>query len=72
MRRSMMNHQRKKRSVMAKFISVTAIYILVVLLGIGVMMFGWGLKPQSWWWIIGGGVIGRLVIMIMEVVVRSE
>jgi hypothetical protein len=25
-------------------------------LSVCVMMFGWGLQPKSWWWIIGVGI----------------
>lgn len=31
---------------------------LHVLLSLGVMVYGYGVQPRSWWWIIGGGVIG--------------
>jgi len=57
---------------MAKFIAVTAVWMLMVLLGIGVMMFGWGLEPQSWWWIIGGGVAGRIAIATMEALAKAD
>ncbi len=57
---------------MVKFIAITAIYALAVLVGIGVMVFGWGLQPKSWWWIIGGGVFGRMVIECMNAIVKAE
>ncbi len=31
---------------------------LHVLLQVGVMIYGWGLQPKSWWWIAGGGIVG--------------
>ena len=30
-----------------------------------VMINGWGLEPQSWWWIIGVGVIGHMTIQLV-------
>jgi hypothetical protein len=30
-------------------------------LGILVMIFGWGLQPVSWGWIIGGGIGGTFL-----------
>ena len=40
--------------------------LIFIILTIGVMIFGWGLEPRSWWWIIGGGVFGKLLICILE------
>ena len=37
-------------------------YIIIsVALGILVMIYGWGLEPASWWWILGVGIVGRLL-----------
>lgn len=33
---------------------------LCIVLGVLVMIKGWGLEPVSWWWIIGVGVFGRI------------
>ena len=30
--------------------------VFVFIMGILIMMFGWGLEPVSWGWIIGGGL----------------
>lgn len=46
--------------------------ILVILLGIGVLMYGWGLEPKSWWWIIGGGVGLRFLILVMEAAAKVD
>jgi membrane protein YdbS with pleckstrin-like domain len=51
-----------------KFIVVTFGFILMMIVSISVMVYGWGLEPQSWWWIIGGGIFIRLIIAIMELV----
>ena len=46
--------------------------ILGILLGIGILMYGWGLEPKSWWWIIGGGVGLRLLLLSMEAVGKMD
>jgi hypothetical protein len=33
---------------------------LSILLTILVMIYGWGLTPKSWWWIIGIGFFGQV------------
>ncbi len=34
---------------------------LAIVLSILVMIHGWGLQPQSWWWIVGVGVGGQIL-----------
>ena len=36
---------------------------LLITLSILVMMKGWGLEPQSWWWIIGVGFFGNAMAL---------
>jgi hypothetical protein len=38
----------------SKLLSYMFLLCVMVGLSVLVMMYGWGLKPQSWWWIIGG------------------
>jgi len=43
-----------------EFVRAFAALILVLtalVVGIAVMICGWGLTPQSWWWIIGGSFV---------------
>ena len=40
--------------------------IIGISLSITVMIYGWGLEPKSWWWIIGGGIFLRILVGIME------
>lgn len=28
--------------------------VLICALSIAIMIYGWGLTPENWWWIIGG------------------
>jgi hypothetical protein len=37
----------------------------VVVLQILVFVFGWGLTPRSWWWILGVGVGGGVVLKVL-------
>jgi hypothetical protein len=48
-----------------KLVGATIFYVLAWVLNICVLMFGWGLAPVSWPWIIIGGVIGNFMVAIM-------
>ena len=47
---------------MMKFLSYLFLLTISVGLNIAVMMYGWGLHPRSWWWIIGVGIVANTVI----------
>ena len=51
---------------MDKFIAGLALFICAVGISILVMIYGWGLTPLSWWWIIGGGVGVKILIELMN------
>ena len=36
-------------------------YIVVMIIGVCIMIYGWGLTPLNWWWIIGGMVIATMI-----------
>jgi len=57
---------------MNKFIAVMSLWTLTMLLGIGVMIYGWGLEPQSWWWIVGGGIFARAIVEFMSIVSKES
>ena len=57
---------------MQQFFAGLFVYCLCIALGIGIMIYGWGLTPISWWWIIGGGAIGRLLIEIMSTMSKQD
>ena len=38
---------------------------LSVTLSILVMIHGWGLEPQSYWWIIGVGFFGQILAQLI-------
>ena len=48
-----------------KIMSQLFLVSIAFALQVAVMMFGWGLHPQSWWWIIGGGVFGTTIIRVL-------
>ena len=47
-------------------------FVLTIIISIAVMMYGWGLEPKSWWWIIGGGVGLRLLVSALEMIAKNE
>jgi len=49
----------------ARFIARVAIMCFAVWMSVLVMQNGWGLKPLSWWWIIGVGIGAQLLAMVM-------
>ncbi len=48
-----------------KFTVVLFGIVLTVLLTILVMIYGWGLTPKSWWWIIGIGFFGQILAQLI-------
>lgn len=57
---------------MAKFIATLAVLAALVGLSVLVMMYGWGLQPKSWWWIVGGGVFGNVFLKVIGDKVMSS
>ena len=58
---------------MNKFIALLFVVSVAVGLQVAVMIFGWGLSPKSWWWIIGIGLFGQAFMkMIGDKVLKSE
>ena len=53
-------------------LSVLFVASLAIALQILVMIYGWGLEPRSWLWIIGGGVFGVTVLRGLLAVVEKE
>lgn len=38
------------------------VFPVTVAIGIMVMIYGWGIEPNSWWW-IGGGGLAQLALL---------
>lgn len=47
-------------------------FILCLIISILVMIYGWGLEPKSWFWIIVGGVVVRGIIGLMEAISKQK
>lgn len=47
---------------MDRVLAIMFVLCLCVASSICVMMFGWGMTPKNWWWIIGVGVFGQTVL----------
>ena len=49
-----------------KILSQLFLVCIAVALQICIMIFGWGLHPQSWWWLVGGGVFGVTAVRALS------
>jgi hypothetical protein len=58
--------------VMQKLFSYLFLAACKIALTIAVMIKGWGLHPQSWWWIIGGGVFGVTFLHMITDAIEKE
>lgn len=54
--------------MLIKIMAATFIVIVSFFIGIALMVYGWGLQPQSWPWIIGMSIAGLVVTMMANVV----
>lgn len=59
---------------MAKLICLLIVSFLILGLtlatSVAVMIYGWGLTPQSWWWIIGGA-IAQFAFLLVNGLIQS-
>lgn len=51
--------------MLQKVLSQLLLLSLMVGTSVLTLMFGWGLHPQSWWWIIGGGVFVNTALKLL-------
>jgi hypothetical protein len=51
---------------MNKVLASTLVIVMSFGLGVAVLIYGWGLEPRSWTWIIGGGVGARFFLGVVE------
>ena len=58
--------------MVSKFIANIFILALVVGTQITVMIYGWGLKPRSWWWIIGVGFFVNMFLLHVAERLKKE
>jgi predicted membrane protein len=55
------------RKIIISLVSISVAIWLSVL----AMVHGWGLEPQSYWWIIGVGFGAQVLLRITERIVKS-
>lgn len=53
-------------NAVTKFVSLVFIFTLSVGIEIVVLIYGWGLTPKSWWWIIGVGIFALTVVTVIR------
>ena len=58
--------------MISKAIANVSLFIIALGITVLVMIYGWGLTPKSWPWIIFGGIGARLIVAIMEAVVKAD
>jgi hypothetical protein len=58
--------------MVTRIIAFVSLFVIGLTLTILVMIYGWGLEPKSWWWIIGGGIAGRILLGILEIITKQE
>lgn len=58
--------------MISKAIANVSLSIIALGITVLVMIYGWGLTPKSWPWIILGGIGARLIVAIMEAVVKAD
>lgn len=56
--------------ILLKFMLTAGIAVTSFFLGLGIMMYGWGLKPQSWSWIILGA-LASFVLTVIALVINA-
>jgi hypothetical protein len=61
----MMTQAEKAGKALAYLVAQLACIAGVVVLQILTLIFGWGLTPRSWWWILGVGLGGGLVLKVI-------
>ena len=57
---------------MSKILALFFVLAVTVGMSILTMIYGWGLEPKSWWWIIGVGVFGQVFMKVIGNKVFNE
>jgi len=64
----MENEGNKLRRNLEKLLANVFVITLLVCMNIAVNIWGWGLRPRSWWWILG---IGWAATMFVHQIARK-
>ena len=57
---------------MSQAVSAIFGYTLAFAINVAVMMFGWGLEPHSWVWIVGGSLASLFVITLTTAAINEK
>lgn len=55
----------------SKIIAVIFLWLSIFFLTIFILMYGWGLTPISWSWIIGGNILQIILVGCMQGVAKE-
>lgn len=58
--------------VLRQFIVMMFGICLSITVTVGVMVYGWGLEPKSWWWIIGMYFIGQMIAQSIVAIGKAD
>jgi hypothetical protein len=58
--------------MLTKLLANILIVAVLVLCNIGVMIYGWGLTPRSWWWIVGVGFFVTVFVNVIWEFLKKE
>ena len=58
--------------MLQKVLSQMFLVSLSVAVSVLVMIYGWGLRPLSWWWIVGAGVFVNTVLRVLATRVEED
>jgi uncharacterized BrkB/YihY/UPF0761 family membrane protein len=54
-----------------RIIALVAVVVLSFTVGVLTMIYGWGLHPRSWSWIIGGAFAVALLAALVQWIMRA-
>ena len=57
--------------MVSKLLATLFLQACSVAIQVGVMIYGWGLQPKSWGWIIGMGCCAQMVVLIFLHIIRK-
>lgn len=57
---------------MTKLIALLTVLAVMVGLSVLTSIYGWGLTPKNWWWIIGVGLFGQIFMKLIGDAVMNE
>ncbi len=51
---------------MSQLIARISVLAMLVVISVTTMIYGWGLTPRSWLWIVGMGFVGNALVIIIN------